>query len=70
MIAALRTKGAGDAWAAVGLYRATDQPMFTDADQRFVQEAAPHLAEGARRSLLFGEATWIRKARGRRVSSC
>ncbi len=55
LIAALRTK-AGEVWAAVGLYREPGQPMFDAADKRFVQEAAPHLAEGARKSLLFGEA--------------
>jgi len=31
--------------------------MFDETDKRFVQHVAPYLAEGARRSLLFGEAT-------------
>jgi DNA-binding CsgD family transcriptional regulator len=31
--------------------------MFDEVEKRFVQCAAPYLAEGARRSLLFGEAT-------------
>lgn len=55
MVAALRTK-TGEVWGAVGLYREADRPMFDDAEKRFVQEAAPYLAEGARTSLLFGEA--------------
>ncbi len=55
MVAALRTK-TGEVWGALGLYRETGQPMFDAAEKRFVQEAAPHLAEGARKSLLFGEA--------------
>ncbi len=55
MVAALRTKS-GEVWGALGLYREADRPMFDDAEKRFVQEAAPHLAEGARRALLFGEA--------------
>jgi DNA-binding CsgD family transcriptional regulator len=56
MVAALRTR-TGEAWGALGLYREPDQPRFDAAEKRFVQEAAPYLAEGARRSLLFGEAT-------------
>ncbi len=31
--------------------------MFDASEQRFLREAATHLAQGARRSLLFGEAT-------------
>ncbi|MDQ1626515.1 MAG: hypothetical protein QOI54_259 [Actinomycetota bacterium] len=56
LVAALRTRS-GEAWAALGLYREPGQPLFNDAEKRFVQDAAPHLAEGARRALLFGEAT-------------
>jgi DNA-binding CsgD family transcriptional regulator len=56
LVAALRTRS-GEAWAALSLYREPGQPMFNDAEKRFVQDAAPHLAEGARRALLFGEAT-------------
>jgi DNA-binding CsgD family transcriptional regulator len=56
LVAALRTRS-GEAWAALGLYRGPGQPLFNDAEKRFVQDAAPHLAEGARRALLFGEAT-------------
>jgi DNA-binding CsgD family transcriptional regulator len=56
MVAALRTR-TGESWGALGLYRETGQPMFDATEKRFVQEAALHLAEGARRSLIFGEAT-------------
>ncbi len=56
LVAALRTR-TGESWGALGLYRETGQPMFDATEKRFVQQAAVHLAEGARRSLLFGEAT-------------
>lgn len=56
MVAALRTR-TGGAWGAVSLYREPDQPLFDATEKRFVQQAATHLAEGARRALLFGEAT-------------
>jgi DNA-binding CsgD family transcriptional regulator len=56
LIAALRTRS-GDTWGALGLYREPGEPRF-DADEiRFLQQSAPHLAEGARRALLLGEAT-------------
>ncbi|MDX6689599.1 MAG: hypothetical protein QOG15_1056 [Solirubrobacteraceae bacterium] len=56
MIAALRTSP-GDVWGAVGLYREPGQPMFDRDDIDFVRTLAPLLAEGARRSLLVGEAS-------------
>ncbi|MGI8703198.1 MAG: helix-turn-helix transcriptional regulator, partial [Candidatus Limnocylindrales bacterium] len=56
MIAALRTP-AGHVWGALGLYRETGKPLFDAQEQRFILEAAPHLAEGARRALLVGEAS-------------
>lgn len=56
LIAALRTRS-GDTWGALGLYREVDQPLFDATEVRFLQQSAPHLAEGARRALLFGEAT-------------
>jgi DNA-binding CsgD family transcriptional regulator len=56
LIAALRTP-AGEAWGALGLYRAPGRPLFDDAELAFVGQVAPHLAEGARRALLVGEAT-------------
>lgn len=56
LIAALRTPR-GDTWGALGLYREPGADLFDVSEQRFLREAAPHLARGARRSLLFGEAT-------------
>jgi hypothetical protein len=56
LIAALRTPS-GEVWGALGLYREPGQPLFDAAELAFVQAVAPHLAEGARRALLVGEAT-------------
>lgn len=56
LVAALRTR-AGGVWGAVSLYREPDQPLFDAAEKQFMRKAATHLAEGARRALLFGEAT-------------
>ncbi|MDQ3553075.1 MAG: LuxR C-terminal-related transcriptional regulator [Chloroflexota bacterium] len=56
MIAALRTQ-AGHVWGALGLYREKGQPLFDQEELAFIQVVAPHLAEGARRGLLVGEAT-------------
>ncbi len=56
LIAALRTPG-GQVWGAMGVYREPGRAMFDDAERRFIRAAAPHLAEGARRALLVGEAT-------------
>ena len=56
LVVALRTR-AGEVWGAVSLYREPDQPLFAAAEKQFMQQAAAHLAEGARRALLFGEAT-------------
>jgi DNA-binding CsgD family transcriptional regulator len=56
MIAALRTSG-GEVWGALALYRDPGRPMFDDADMDFMRSVAAHLAEGARRGLLIGEAT-------------
>ena len=56
LIAALRTKE-GDVWGALGLYRQTGQPRFDADELAFIEAVAPYLAEGARRALLFGEAT-------------
>jgi DNA-binding CsgD family transcriptional regulator len=55
LVAALRTRDGG-LWAAVGLYREPGKPRFDADEKRFVQAAAPHLADGARKALLFGEA--------------
>ncbi|GAC1611587.1 MAG: hypothetical protein NVS3B26_25950 [Mycobacteriales bacterium] len=56
LVAALRTRSGG-VWGAVSLYREPGQPLFDAAEKRFMQQASTHLAEGARRALLFGEAT-------------
>jgi DNA-binding CsgD family transcriptional regulator len=56
LIAALRTPS-GEVWGALGLYREPGQAMFHTDELAFVHAAAPHLAEGARRGLLVGEAT-------------
>ena len=56
LVVALRTR-AGGVWGAISLYREPDQPLFAAAEKQFMRQAAGHLAEGARRALLFGEAT-------------
>ena len=56
LIARLRAKS-GEIWGMLGLYREPGRPLFDDADKRFLRSVAPHLAEGARRALLLGEAT-------------
>jgi DNA-binding CsgD family transcriptional regulator len=55
LIAALRT-GNGEAWGAVGLYRAPRDRMFDGADKAFLTAIGPDLATGARTGLLVGEA--------------
>jgi len=55
LLVALRTQ-AGEAWGLVGLYREPGQPEFDGDELDFVREVSPHLAEGARRGLLVGEA--------------
>lgn len=55
LLVALRTR-TGEAWGVVGLYREPDRPLFAPDDFAFLREVAPHLAEGARRGLLIGEA--------------
>jgi DNA-binding CsgD family transcriptional regulator len=56
LIARLRDRS-GHTWGALGLYREAGRPLFDAADKSFVRAVAPHLAEGARRALLVGEAT-------------
>jgi len=55
LIARLRSRS-GEVWGALGLYREPGQPLFDEADKQLVHALAPHLAEGARRALLVGEA--------------
>jgi DNA-binding CsgD family transcriptional regulator len=56
LVAALRTRS-GVTWASLSLYREPGRPLFNHAEQDLVRQMAPALAEGARRALLFGEAT-------------
>lgn len=56
LVLALRTR-TGEVWGALGLYREPDRPRFDPAERAFLTAVAPHLAEGARRALLVGEAT-------------
>jgi hypothetical protein len=56
MIARLRARS-GEVWGAIGLYREPGRPLFDDEDKRFLRGVTPHLADGARRALLVGEAT-------------
>lgn len=46
----------GDTWGALGLYREQGQPLFSAEEKDFLTAASVPLAEGVRRSLLFGEA--------------
>jgi DNA-binding CsgD family transcriptional regulator len=55
-IAGLRTR-TGEIWGALALYREPGQRLFDSDDLEFMRAASPHLAEGARRALLIGEAT-------------
>jgi DNA-binding CsgD family transcriptional regulator len=52
----LRSKS-GAVWGVLGLYREPDRPLFNESEKSFLRAAAPHLADGARRALLLGEAT-------------
>jgi DNA-binding CsgD family transcriptional regulator len=56
LLVALRTTS-GQVWGILGLYRAPGQAEFDDEERRFLRELAPHLAEGARRGLLIGDAS-------------
>lgn len=55
LIAGLRTQ-AGHVWGALGLYREKGQALFDREEMAFIGAVARHLAEGARRALLVGEA--------------
>jgi DNA-binding CsgD family transcriptional regulator len=56
MLVALRTR-TGDAWGMLGLYREPGQPLFSFDECEFLRQLSPHLALGARRGLLVGEAS-------------
>ena len=56
LLVALRTP-AGEVWGLLGLYREPGRPQFQTQELEFLRAAAPHLAQGARRGLLVGEAS-------------
>ena len=56
LLVALRTQ-AGVAWGMVGLYREPGRPQFGEEEIGFLRAVSPHLAKGAQRGLLVGEAT-------------
>ena len=56
LMVALRTH-AGEAWGVLTLYREPGQPRFDEDEIGFLRAISPSLAEGARRGLLFGEAS-------------
>jgi DNA-binding CsgD family transcriptional regulator len=56
LLVALRT-APRESWGLVGLYRETGQPLFDADELEFARAVAPHLAQGARRGLLIGEAS-------------
>jgi hypothetical protein len=56
LLLALRTR-TGEPWGVLALYRAPGQPVFSPEERELLRALAPHLAEGARRGLLVGEAT-------------
>jgi hypothetical protein len=45
-----------EVWGVLALYRAPGQPAFDVEERELLTALAPHLAEGARRGLLVGEA--------------
>ncbi|MDP8960201.1 MAG: LuxR C-terminal-related transcriptional regulator [Actinomycetota bacterium] len=55
MVASLRTR-TGEVWGALSIYRENRRPFFDSDELRFIQAVAPHLAAGARRALLVGQA--------------
>ena len=56
LLVALRTP-AGDAWGMLGLYREPGHVEFSAAELDFLRAVSHHLAEGAQRGLLVGEAS-------------
>ncbi|MGH2895974.1 MAG: helix-turn-helix transcriptional regulator [Solirubrobacteraceae bacterium] len=55
-IAGLCTRS-GEIWGALALYREPGQRLFDATELAFMREISMHLAEGARRGLLVGEAS-------------
>jgi DNA-binding CsgD family transcriptional regulator len=56
LVVGLRTRS-GEVWGALSLYREPDRPLFDSREKGFLRAVAPYLAQGARRSLLVGEAS-------------
>lgn len=56
LLVALRDRG-GAVWGVVGLYREPGRPLFDEEEIGFMRRVAPHLAAGAQRGLLIGEAS-------------
>jgi DNA-binding CsgD family transcriptional regulator len=56
LLVALRSR-AGAVWGVVGLYREPDRDLFDKDEIGFMKSIAPHLAAGAQRGLLVGEAS-------------
>jgi len=56
LLVALRTR-TGEVWGLLGLYREPGRPRFDADELEFLCALAPHLAQGARRGLLVGEAS-------------
>jgi DNA-binding CsgD family transcriptional regulator len=56
LLLALQTR-TGEPWGVLALYRAPGQREFSSEERELLRSLAPHLAEGARRGLLVGEAT-------------
>ena len=54
-ISGLRTRS-GEIWGALALYREPGRPLFEADELALLREISTHLAEGARRGLLIGEA--------------
>lgn len=55
LLVALRTSSR-EAWGVLGLYREPRRPQFEAEELDFLRAVSAHLAEGARRGLLVGEA--------------
>ena len=55
VLTALRTTS-GEAWGCLGLYREPGEREFDADELELLRRLSPHLAEGARRGLLIGEA--------------
>ncbi len=56
LLVALRTR-AGEVWGMLGLYREAGERPFDRLELDLLSTISPHLAEGARRGLLVGEAS-------------